>query len=240
LSTDFGKAYEVLGVKPGVSPRELKTAHRDLAKVWHPDRFLHDSRLQQKAQEKLKEINEAYEQLISGRMPRPAPDRPAPARRASATRQPSTTRKSRGYGLALLMFMAVFAITISSLLGRITPVADVQMPAENAEQAAIDSPAPSANKNRQPVNPTEKPASMISSVRAPVEPLATVTVVIDPYTGMLATSDCPLQTKMTYSSGSQPHGYCKARHPPKLPSLASEREPQKDSGIKSFAKRVGL
>ena len=63
---DHDKAYEVLGVKPGVSNRELKAAHRDLAKVWHPDRFLHDPRLQGKAQEKLKEINEAYELLISG------------------------------------------------------------------------------------------------------------------------------------------------------------------------------
>jgi COMPASS component SWD3 len=58
---DHDKAYEVLGVKPGVSNRDLKAAHRDLAKVWHPDRFLHDPRLQEKAQEKLKEINEAYE-----------------------------------------------------------------------------------------------------------------------------------------------------------------------------------
>ena len=65
MSTELDRAYDVLGVKPGVSDRELKAAHRDLAKVWHPDRFVHDQRLQQKAQEKLKEINEAYEQLIS-------------------------------------------------------------------------------------------------------------------------------------------------------------------------------
>src|SRR5678816_3270474 len=75
LITDLSKAYELLGVKPGVSSRELKAAHRDLAKVWHPDRFLHDPRLQEKAQEKLKEINEAYELLSMG--PRPAPSRPA-------------------------------------------------------------------------------------------------------------------------------------------------------------------
>src|SRR6185295_11635244 len=70
------KAYELLGVKPGVSSTELKAAHRDLAKVWHPDRFVHDPRLQEKAQEKLKEINEAYELLISGKTPRAAPPPP--------------------------------------------------------------------------------------------------------------------------------------------------------------------
>src|SRR5207248_497914 len=43
--------------------QEIKTAYRDSAKVWHPDRFLNDPRLQAKAQEKLKEINEAYEKL---------------------------------------------------------------------------------------------------------------------------------------------------------------------------------
>ena len=63
----MSKAYELLGVKPGVSIRELKAAHRDLAKVWHPDRFQHDPRLQEKAQEKLKEINEAYDLLSSGK-----------------------------------------------------------------------------------------------------------------------------------------------------------------------------
>src|SRR5690349_25033055 len=73
LITDLSKAYELLGVKPGVSSRELKAAHRDLAKVWHPDRFVHDPRLQEKAQEKLKEINEAYELLSSGKTLRPAP-----------------------------------------------------------------------------------------------------------------------------------------------------------------------
>jgi len=50
LSTELDRAYEVLGIKPGVSDRELKAAHRNLAKVWHPDRFVHDPRLQEKAQ----------------------------------------------------------------------------------------------------------------------------------------------------------------------------------------------
>ncbi|HET9528055.1 MAG TPA: J domain-containing protein [Pyrinomonadaceae bacterium] len=242
MSTDFGKAYEVLGVKPGVSARELKTAHRDLAKVWHPDRFLHDPRLQEKAQEKLKEINEAYEQLISGRMPRPAPpprvaNEPPPPRRASSTRG-----RSRGYGFALLTFMAVFALTISTLLrGRVpAPVPVEEMSVENVEQAATDSSGPSANKNRQQPASPDKAEPLISSVVTPVEALPTVTVLIDPHTGLLATSDCPVRTKMTYPSGGQPQGYCNAPHPPKTSAVASESESQKESAIKSFTKRLGL
>src|SRR5918997_733095 len=61
--------YETLGLRPGATRDELKTAYRDMAKVWHPDRFAHDPRLQQMAQEKLKEINEAYKQLTSPRPP---------------------------------------------------------------------------------------------------------------------------------------------------------------------------
>ena len=61
----------VLGLAPGASAQEIKAAYRDLAKVWHPDRFAHDPRLQQKAQEQLKEINDAYQRLISGDFARP-------------------------------------------------------------------------------------------------------------------------------------------------------------------------
>jgi hypothetical protein len=68
MSQELSNCYEVLGVSEGASAQELKVAYRDLAKVWHPDRFAHDPRLQQKAQEKLKEINEAYEQLTSGKI----------------------------------------------------------------------------------------------------------------------------------------------------------------------------
>lgn len=59
--------YRLLDVEPGVSPDELERAHRDLTKVWHPDRFGHDPALRRKAEEKLKAINEAYQTIRAAR-----------------------------------------------------------------------------------------------------------------------------------------------------------------------------
>jgi uncharacterized protein YkwD len=60
---DTLRALRVLGLAPSASTEEIKSAWRDLTKVWHPDRFPHDERLQQKAGENLQRINEAHEAL---------------------------------------------------------------------------------------------------------------------------------------------------------------------------------
>jgi len=57
--------YEVLGIKPGASQEEIKSAYRKLVKQYHPDQFT-DNPLQKLAQEKLTEINEAYDKLSKG------------------------------------------------------------------------------------------------------------------------------------------------------------------------------
>ena len=59
------RCVEILGLKPGASEEEVNQAYRDLANVWHPDRFGGNSRLQKKAEEKMKEINAAYEYIKS-------------------------------------------------------------------------------------------------------------------------------------------------------------------------------
>lgn len=61
---DINRCYEILEIESGASLEEIKHAYRDLAFVWHPDRFAHNDRLQQKAQQRLTEINQAYQQLL--------------------------------------------------------------------------------------------------------------------------------------------------------------------------------
>ncbi|MBF0466160.1 MAG: DnaJ domain-containing protein [Nitrospirae bacterium] len=62
-SNSINKSLEVLGLNSKASPEEIKEAYKDLVKVWHPDRFAHDPKLQKKAGDKLSEINEAYRNL---------------------------------------------------------------------------------------------------------------------------------------------------------------------------------
>lgn len=59
-------AYRVLDLPLSASEEQVKAAHRDLTKVWHPDRFAHDSDMQRKAEERLKLINEALETIRAG------------------------------------------------------------------------------------------------------------------------------------------------------------------------------
>jgi len=54
--------YEVLGVKENASPEEIKKAYRELVKQYHPDKY-ENNPLKDLAEEKLREINEAYDAL---------------------------------------------------------------------------------------------------------------------------------------------------------------------------------
>lgn len=63
----LAECYRLLEVDANASADEVRRAHRDLTKVWHPDRFGDDAALRRKAEEKLKAINEAYETIVGAR-----------------------------------------------------------------------------------------------------------------------------------------------------------------------------
>ena len=54
--------YKVLGVNEGASQEEIRAAYLKLVKKYHPDKYI-DSDLKELANEKLVEVNEAYEML---------------------------------------------------------------------------------------------------------------------------------------------------------------------------------
>ena len=62
---DIKQSFEILELDRGASTDEIKQSYKDIVTVWHPDRFPNNSRLKQKAEEKLKEVNVAYDTLKS-------------------------------------------------------------------------------------------------------------------------------------------------------------------------------
>jgi hypothetical protein len=57
--------YEVLGLKPGARPDEIRTAYRRAVQAYHPDKVSHLGReIQEVAEKKFVEIQAAYERLM--------------------------------------------------------------------------------------------------------------------------------------------------------------------------------
>lgn len=58
--------YEVLGIQSSATDDEVKTAYREMARKYHPDNYTNNP-LSDLAQEKMQEINEAYDAIIRQR-----------------------------------------------------------------------------------------------------------------------------------------------------------------------------
>lgn len=74
--------YETLGITPSATDEEVKIAYKNLVKKYHPDKYANNP-LADLAEEKLKNINEAYEQIKK--------------ERASGKKQYSSTKESNRY-----------------------------------------------------------------------------------------------------------------------------------------------
>lgn len=61
MGVTYQDYYETLDVGRNATEKEIKTAYRKLARKWHPD--LHSGKDKDAAEEKFKQINEAYEVL---------------------------------------------------------------------------------------------------------------------------------------------------------------------------------
>ena len=75
--------YEVLGVTPNASDDEIKQAYRNLARKYHPDRYTNTD-LADLANEKMQEVNAAYDEIQR--------------LRAEEAKAPKTAPNGGGYG----------------------------------------------------------------------------------------------------------------------------------------------
>ena len=56
--------YEVLGLSKGAGEAEIKKAYRSMAKKYHPDKVAYlGEDVRKSAEQKLQEVNEAYEKI---------------------------------------------------------------------------------------------------------------------------------------------------------------------------------
>ena len=58
--------YKVLGVSPNATDEQVKAAYRELAKKYHPDNYAGNP-LSDLAEEKMQEINQAYDTIVNQR-----------------------------------------------------------------------------------------------------------------------------------------------------------------------------
>ncbi len=87
---DIQASYRLLEVSPDASPVEIRKAYLFLVNIWHPDRFVHEPNVQDRVEEKLKAINEAYQTikeapLLGGRERSGARSVPTAARLSGTT-----------------------------------------------------------------------------------------------------------------------------------------------------------
>ena len=83
--------YAILEVRPDASWEEIQRAYLDLVKVWHPDRFGADRRLQRRAERTLQKINDAYRRLEALHASK-APTAPTQERGFAAAPRPERER----------------------------------------------------------------------------------------------------------------------------------------------------
>jgi len=57
--------YDVLGVRRGATEKEIRDAYLEQTKKYHPDKY-QDPTMKELAEEKMKEVNNAYDQLTKG------------------------------------------------------------------------------------------------------------------------------------------------------------------------------
>ena len=119
------QCYRILELPPGAPVEDVKRAHRDLTKVWHPDRFANDPALRVRAEEKLKEINEAYSRIVERRFARG----PATAPVANVVGRVWLIAAILAAGFVLLrrptlggLVLAVVVFLVIALIGRASPL----------------------------------------------------------------------------------------------------------------------
>lgn len=208
-------ALASFGLTRDATQAEIKDAYRLLAKVWHPDRFQNDEQLRGKAEEKLKEINSAYQLLTTTASENPKarssrPDPPKEPQRASTAasardpyQNPSTSQFSSSFRtkrrgnhrlVVMLAILVAGAISIYAWFGRNASHVTDSSPAQEVGNGAIATGAiGQGNKGSPATNASTKLAEKMGTHNQASATASRASVVVYP-------SDDPLVPYFTVGS----------------------------------------
>ena len=79
------EALRILGLDEDATPEDVKIAYKETVQILHPDRFASNKKLQDRATEQFKNLQEAYDYLTSGKQ----------SRRRSSSGSQGTSRSAR-------------------------------------------------------------------------------------------------------------------------------------------------
>jgi PEGA domain/DnaJ domain len=210
---------KVLALGPDATKKQIDLAYRDLVKVWHPDRFESDPALRLKAEEKLRELNDAYDALrrprIFQRFTARAQRPPTPSSEGQTTSQTRSSRFGdlRMFGAVLVANAAIVGILLSFGMRRSTitptdtaPVTDPQLetaqprdPRKSATDPILPTPRARA------VDPTTPPRDAQASGTDPAIPTRPAQAV-DPLPAVPQATNPPAPTSGALTVISQPIG----------------------------------
>jgi len=120
------ECYATLEIHENADKEKIRQAYRDLVTIWHPDRYQGNPRLQEKATEKLKELNTAYDMLMAhgpanrNHLPprQEAPQKQADKNTGPWSRQSAAPLQKKHPFVVWIILLAAVAVTALALYHR--------------------------------------------------------------------------------------------------------------------------
>lgn len=134
------EALRILGLGEDATSEDVKIAYRETAQILHPDRFASNKKLQERATEQFKNLQEAYDVLTSGKASRASSQRRASsygeaeiearlagisAARTQLLAQRDVALDERKSGALMLGIGALVALAFGRKLGVLAVVASI-------------------------------------------------------------------------------------------------------------------
>ena len=111
------EALRILGLDDDATPEDVKTAYKETVQILHPDRFASNKKLQDRATEQFKNLQEAYDYLTSGkgsrtsaRDPRAAAERARSYTSSNQVKQRDVALDERRNGIAMTAIGGIVAL----------------------------------------------------------------------------------------------------------------------------------